>query len=137
MSDRIDTKETTMTERTYRHRTTTRYPGRDVTEGGFVRESYYVGLPGRGAVEGWRTPSTSGSIVGDYYGGVEVHALAPMYVDQPRNDRCAVLGGPCYHDGSSLAYTTIAGLFDRPDQMFAHLDTWADDYLTTKEGEER
>ena len=40
-----------------------------------------------------------------YYGGLEVHYREPpdcMNEDAPSQDRCWLLDGPCWHDGTSL-----------------------------------
>ncbi|PZQ99178.1 MAG: hypothetical protein DI533_00270 [Cereibacter sphaeroides] len=41
-----------------------------------------------------------------YYGGVEVHSRKPMYgATEPSHQECWLLGGPCWHDGTSLYFS--------------------------------
>lgn len=41
---------------------------------------------------------------GEKHGGIEQHSRKPMYDwdRAPSNDKCWLLDGPCWHDGSSL-----------------------------------
>jgi len=44
----------------------------------------------------------------DWIGGCETHYAAPpdyMKADKPSHEHCWVLGGPCWHDGSSLYFS--------------------------------
>lgn len=59
----------------------------------------------RGAISVWITEARSDSD-SEAYGGVEVHYRTPpdyMIEDAPSQIKCHLLGGPCWHDGSSLA----------------------------------
>ena len=38
-----------------------------------------------------------------YSGGIEQHSRTPTSDTAPTHDKCWLLGGPCWHDGSSLA----------------------------------
>jgi hypothetical protein len=40
-----------------------------------------------------------------FYGGIEVHSRTPMYGDHASQDECWLIGGPCWHDGSSLYFS--------------------------------
>lgn len=44
-----------------------------------------------------------------YVGGVEVHYPHPVYPwdseDKPHHENCWLLGGPCWHDGTSLYFS--------------------------------
>lgn len=46
---------------------------------------------------------------GRYIGGVEYHSPVPVYewqtADNPDHADCFLLGGPCWHDGSSLYFS--------------------------------
>lgn len=39
------------------------------------------------------------------YGGLELHSRTPLYGSDraPTGENCWLIGGPCWHDGSSLA----------------------------------
>lgn len=50
----------------------------------------------------------STSEYGEWLGGAETHyAAAPDYMDasKPSHEHCWILGGPCWHDGSSLYFS--------------------------------
>lgn len=51
-----------------------------------------------GAVELWRS-----EVPGYDLGGVEIHSPVPLDPDDQSLD-CTILGGPCWPDGSMLAY---------------------------------
>lgn len=42
-----------------------------------------------------------------YYGGVETHSPTQLYGSdtQSSHENCWLLGGPCYHDGTSLYFS--------------------------------
>lgn len=51
----------------------------------------------------------------EYFGGVEIHYKnAPEYMDhkEPSQKYCEYIGGPCWHDGSGLAFDQFK---DTPD----------------------
>ena len=59
-----------------------------------------------GGVHIWARESTMKFSNERFIGGVEVHAKKPMYGDQPvSHEHCWLLGGPCYHDGTSLYFS--------------------------------
>lgn len=59
-----------------------------------------------GGVNIWAHPSAGRSWADEFYGGVEVHSRKPMYGDSaPSHDECWLIGGPCWHDGSSLYFS--------------------------------
>lgn len=55
-----------------------------------------------GAIEFWMMPEMRGLKLG----GVETHRRTPfeysLHKEIPDHDHCAVLDGPCWHDGTSL-----------------------------------
>lgn len=99
------------------------------------RESFVL-ITEQGAIEGWRTPAAPGSygFSGGYYGGIEVHSKTQLYgfAPDPSHEHCEWTNGPCWHDGSSLAYDQIEHAFnaDSPNDMFMILQEWADTRFT-------
>ncbi len=59
-----------------------------------------------GGVHIWASPITDRRWGKQFYGGVEVHSRTPMYGDEkPSHDECWLIGGPCWHDGTSLYFS--------------------------------
>lgn len=62
---------------------------------------------------------------GKYYcGGVERHSPRPVYdwekQDEPHHADCFLLGGPCWHDGTSLYFSErIAPMLERKEPFSA------------------
>lgn len=94
-----------------------------------VRNGNRVGIvaqDARGAVEVWHelfdldsmtmSPEAR-ALLADGIGGVEVHSRRPMFgLDDPNIPDCDILGGPCWTDGSSLAWReTFAPMVHRGD----------------------
>lgn len=102
----------------------------------------YVLITESGAVEAWRTPSST--IMQDspfnqtrYFGGIEVHSKTPMYPGQEdRGVYCEWTRGDCYHDGSSMAFDGIEHSFDSPTYIFSVLAGWAESNLNTNTQEQ-
>ena len=95
------------------------------------RESFVL-ITEQGAVEGWRTPARDGvGFSGGYYGGIEVHSKTQQYsfAPDPSPGYCEWTKGPCWHDGSSLAFDQIEYAFDSPGYMFSVLQEWADSHF--------
>lgn len=97
------------------------------------RESYFLTVPGKGAVEAWRTKSLEGQAWTDtgYYGGIEIH-----HKNNPGEKwwgghmrSCWVTGGECWTDGSSLAFGQVEHHFDSPSYIQSVLMEWADGRL--------
>ena len=40
-----------------------------------------------------------------FIGGIEVHSRTPMYSEHKGHENCWLIGGTCYHDGSSLYFS--------------------------------
>jgi len=61
----------------------------------------------RGAVHIWVVENPDSSWGETHYGGIEVHSKKPMYgCDRPPSHTdCWLLGGDCWHDGSSLYFS--------------------------------
>lgn len=63
----------------------------------------------RGAIELWTSESwmNSKNVIYRGLGGVEVHSTSPQPGDSVDDaiDGCEIIGGPCFTDGSSLAYS--------------------------------
>lgn len=62
-----------------------------------------------GAIDVWMQylPKDSPQYSGyNFYGGIEVHKRTPFYYSEkePHHKNCWLLGGPCWHDGSSLQF---------------------------------
>ena len=64
----------------------------------FSREELAV-VGSLGAVQVWREFDKTRS---KYYGGVEVHMRHGA--GEPDQSYCSLLGGPCWHDGSTMAF---------------------------------
>ncbi len=100
-------------------------PGRD-------RESYFYHINGVGAVEAWRTENISvPGICDQYHGGVEVH-----YKHEPeraahmgKHTFCYATSGPCWSEGSSIAFDDAQFYFGDIPGMAAFLEKWANQYL--------
>ena len=97
------------------------------------RESYFLHVPGKGAMEAWRTKSPEGYEWTDtgYYGGIEQH-----YNHKPEDadwlaelDSCWVTGGKCWTTGSGLAFEQVEHHFDNPAYIRAVLMEWAEGLL--------
>jgi len=97
------------------------------------RESYFLHVPDKGAVEAWRTKSPEGYEWTDsgYYGGIEIH-----YKHDPGEGfwganmpSCWVTGGQCWTTGSSMAFDQVEHFFDNPAYVRAVLIEWADGRL--------
>ena len=62
----------------------------------------------KGAVSAWASPSTPG-YGSRWYGGIELHfaeSHQPDYLSElAKHDLCWLLLKPCFHDGSSLAFS--------------------------------
>ena len=60
-------------------------------------------------------------------GGVEVHSRVAMYGDKEADHQCCnVLGGPCWHDGSSLAASEFFEYWHGDDECaFGLCESWA------------
>jgi hypothetical protein len=68
-----------------------------------------VGYNERGAIELWSEPNNGRvqAITGEpSMGGIETHSPRQLYdfSPEPTREDCLILGGPCWADGSSLAY---------------------------------
>lgn len=61
----------------------------------------------KGGVHIWAVRHKDKRMGERYWGGIEVHSPTPMHEgqDEPHNDPCWLLEGPCYHDGSSLQFS--------------------------------
>lgn len=75
--------------------------------------------------------------ISDCPGGVEIHSRTrPRWCDedqQPDHQACRVLGGPCWHDGSSLAASEFREFWHGDDEsVWTMLESWA-----RREDEER
>lgn len=108
------------------------------TEKVLNRESYAIVYPGQGAIEGWRRPSGTGpsALFEDgYYGGIEVHAVKKELNQYGTEiDSCRFTGGPCWTDGSSLAYyERLIPIWGDDEAMFAELESWALGYFTIED----
>ena len=75
------------------------------------RARYVWGVKGeKGGVHVWaqRMSDRAAKIFGTrYYGGIEVHRATPGQYDdpaEPSHTDCWLIGGPCWHDGSSLQF---------------------------------
>ena len=66
--------------------------------------------------------------------GFEVHSRTPPSYDddaEPDHDDCTVLGGRCWHDGSSLAASEFFTVWDQSDEdAFRECKAWADSHLS-------
>ncbi|MEU0467242.1 hypothetical protein ABZ215_24845 [Amycolatopsis sp. NPDC006131] len=63
-----------------------------------------------GAIALWSEPNTERArrLFGEEsYGGVAIHSPKPLFdfAPDPADERCEILGGECWTDGSFLAYT--------------------------------
>jgi len=57
-----------------------------------------------GGVHIWACPMPEGFNYGErFYGGVEVHSRHGE--GEPHHKNCWLIGGPCWHDGSSLYFS--------------------------------
>ena len=94
------------------------------------RESFVL-ITEQGAIEGWRTPEARGGVgfSGGYYGGIEIHSKADLGHTLGSHGYCEWTSGPCWHDGSSLAYDQIEHAFTSPSYMFSVLQDWADSHF--------
>lgn len=76
------------------------------------RQTHTWSLKGhRGAVHVWARENSPDWVAkwGDKYtGGVERHSPVPVYsfddAEKPHHANCRLLGGPCWHDGTSLYF---------------------------------
>lgn len=94
-------------------------------------------------IHGWRV---DGDGWREWMGGVECHwPTAPEWgsPDKPSHDHCWLLGGPCWHDGTSLYFSErIADMLpptdtleDRHHMFITHeLIHWFRSRITTEEG---
>lgn len=104
------------------------------------RESYFLHVSGKGAVEAWRTRSPEGHewTGTGYYGGIEVHRKnnpgEKWWGGHMRS--CWVTGGECWTDGSSLAFDSVEHFFDNPSYIQSVLMDWADGRLIFGGGEQ-
>ena len=96
------------------------------------REAFTLILEG-GAIEGWRSKTSRPDSVlfpgdGNYMGGIEINSRNPLYKGHEQAEcHCDLIDGRCYHDGSSLAFEQIMGLFDNPAVMYSVLRMWEPD----------
>lgn len=61
----------------------------------------------KGGVHIWAQFSSDTVFGTKCYGGCEVHFKTKpyeFYPDEPQHEKCWLLGGPCWHDGSSLYF---------------------------------
>lgn len=73
-------------------------------ESGVTRE-WIVLVGDRGSIEMWRCPTVSGAFGETHYGGIEIHAKAPLWEGQEaRSGYCRLVNADCYTEGSSLAF---------------------------------
>lgn len=90
------------------------------------RESWFLIVPGVGGVEAWRSKGPFGFRGSDFFGGIEIHLKHDPENDfMGKRDGCWVTDGPCWTDGSSLAFDSIAMSFDDPVFIRAELTEWA------------
>lgn len=70
---------------------------------------YWTAVGSKGAIHIWAAPRTNEQRMlwgGPFFGGVEVHSRAPVSGDRPPDhEKCWLLDGSCWHDGSSLYFT--------------------------------
>lgn len=81
-----------------------------------VRYSYSI-MVDYGIVEFWFIKTKITSV----YGGVERHYKEkPDYFesDSPSHNFCQLLGAPCWHDGSSLAFDRFEPYLKDPNKLF-------------------
>lgn len=59
-----------------------------------------------GGVHIWAQLYQHSNLSEQYYGGIEVHSPKPLYdpTEPHSHDSCWLIGGPCWHDGSGLAF---------------------------------
>lgn len=65
--------------------------------------------------------------------GFEVHKGSPLYerFQDPSHEDCTILGGKCWHDGSSLAATEFFEWWDGSDEWaFLEVEKWLRRYTT-------
>lgn len=57
-----------------------------------------------GGIHIWAQEFNSPFAFCSYYGGIEVHSPKQVYdfSPEPSHESCWLIGGPCWHDGSSL-----------------------------------
>jgi len=86
--------------------------------------SYGVLFPD-GAMEVQYTKSLGdGKWPDEYFGGVEIHYKnAPDYMShkEANHKYCDYIGGPCWHDGSSLAFDQFRGMPDNEHFIYLYL----------------
>jgi hypothetical protein len=78
------------------------------TQDGSPDYLYWAVVGPAGGVHIWAMPtpeSRSAVFPGKFYGGVEVHYRTEPGPGYSHNKDCWLLGGPCYHDGSSLYFS--------------------------------
>lgn len=86
-----------MTELTYKYEPATQEKGRHI---------WSVSGPG-GGIHVWASHLDGDAAFwgSNWIGGVEVHSRVPMYEGQAPHDECWLIGGKCFHDGSSLYFS--------------------------------
>ena len=99
-----------------------------------IRREIYVVRKANGAVEAWRESSVQHEVspADEYIGGVQIHYAAdPGDGSAAASEYCGVLGGRCWHDGSSRAFEEIRYHFGspNPDHVHRFLNSWAETYL--------
>lgn len=79
----------------------------------------------------------------EFYGGLEIHyRVAPAYMNRPpSHHNCRLLGGPCWHDGTSLYASEVLIPrwqldFPNHDEVFRWLTHEFDSRFTPEEGAE-
>lgn len=70
-------------------------------------------------VSAWRVTESNGRT--QWLGGIECHSPKKLYEsskDEPDHEHCWLLGGPCWHDGSSLQFREqVADTLPDGDEM--------------------
>jgi len=109
-----------------------RYTYKRTLRSGHWHHRYGVVFP-KGAVEIQYFKSRGSDIYSEeYLGGVEVHyKSAPEYMDKdkPSQDYCDYLGGPCWHDGSSMAFDQFKECPDLEFYLYQYLTNRGVEYF--------
>ena len=74
------------------------------------------------------------------YGGIEVHYPFKPYdfaPDEPHHDKCWLLDGPCWHDGSSLYFSEriqpmVESYEDEPEKIIEFINAELHDWYVSK-----
>ena len=114
------------------------HPGRDDARVSFI--VYAVGHEPKLAIELWyeeyteeivaKSPNIVKAHIGGKpmgLGGIEVHQGAQLYEqnEEPNHTDCTVLGGNCWHDGSSLAFSDFLEVWGGSDEeAFWKAEEW-------------